>query len=69
MPTPKNDKKLLTAIKRWLRSPRTVEEIELHFDVSRRTVYKYLGLLRKEGVDIRRISWERPTMYKVFPKK
>lgn len=65
MPTPKPDTKLLKKLKKWLeqKTPRTVEEMEDKFDISRRTVYRYLELLREDGVVIRRADWSRPTRF------
>lgn len=67
MPTPKVDEKLLKKLEKWLsqKTPRTVEEMADKFDTSIRTVYRYLSLLRENGVEVRRVDWGRPTRFRI----
>ena len=52
MPNPQRDLAGLKRLRRYLKHPRTLDDIETKFGMSRRTTYRWLDYLLTDGVDI-----------------
>ncbi len=51
---------------RWsLQKPRTIREMVIIADVSRRTIFRWLKLLESRGWSVRRVNINRPTKYQI----
>lgn len=59
-PDPRRDERGLLRLTKYLKRPRTIEEIRDHFELSERSVYRWFEYLRGEGEIIlsRRIEGE-----------
>jgi DNA-binding transcriptional ArsR family regulator len=61
MPDPRRDLKSLERLRAYLETkPRTIEQIETKFDLSRRGAYRWLDYLREDGIAVitqKDVSW------------
>lgn len=60
------DYKTLNKMARYLRRPRTVEELQERFDLQRRTTYRWLEYLQEEGHDVVQRKMEGTTRFAVL---
>jgi len=59
------DEKVLKAFCGLLKQPRTLKELEKWAGISRRTVFRYLALLKDRGQNVERVGLTRPTKYRI----
>lgn len=59
------DEKALKVFRALLRRPRTLKELEIEAGISRRTVFRYLVLLKDRGQNVERVGLTRPTKYRI----
>ena len=52
MPDPRRDEAGLSRLTAYLRTPRTITQIEARFSLSHRSAYRWLSYLQAAGVDI-----------------
>jgi DNA-binding transcriptional ArsR family regulator len=71
MPDPRRDHRRLKHLRAYLKNPRTLDDIEGRFSLSRRTVYRWLDYLREDGAVIisrKDFTWMPPVKsFSVLP--
>ncbi len=56
----------LKQLLKQLRRPRTMDHLTEHFDVDRRTVYRWMQTLQDDGRAVARVGIGRPTQYQIL---
>ena len=59
------DEQALDSLKKLLRQPRTLMELEDGAGISRRTVFRYLAVLKERGFNVVKWGLSRPTQYRI----
>lgn len=56
----------LERFKKYLKAARTLSELEQEIGISRRTVFRYLTILKNRGCNVIRDGLTRPTKYRIL---